>query len=290
MPAKILIQLDSDPQASAFDAITGVDAGVDCLLQYSGVQPAQVRDLVHGAIFTRGIDRLHNTAIFVGGSDVALGEAILEQVEQAFVGPLCVSVMIDSNGCNTTAVAAVLAARRHLELKDTLALVLGATGPVGQRVVRLLASCGACVRAGSRSHERAAAVCRRIAGLCGPSIPPAEPCEVATDAQFAAAIAPARLLVAAGAAGIQLVPDQALHIAAGLRVAIDLNAVPPAGVAGVDVADRGTVRDGVACYGAAGIGGMKMKVHRAAIRELFTAHDRVLDLEEIFALAEQMDV
>ena len=65
---KILIQLDSDSHASVFDAVVASDSGVDRLLQYSGVQPADVRDLVHGAIFTRGPQDLQNTAIFIGGS------------------------------------------------------------------------------------------------------------------------------------------------------------------------------------------------------------------------------
>ena len=43
---KILVQLDGDPQASVFDAVVAVDAGVDHLLQYGGVRPEQVRDLV----------------------------------------------------------------------------------------------------------------------------------------------------------------------------------------------------------------------------------------------------
>jgi len=53
-PPKILVQLDSDPHASVFDAVVAVDAGVDHLLQYGAVAPEAVRDLVHGAMFTRG--------------------------------------------------------------------------------------------------------------------------------------------------------------------------------------------------------------------------------------------
>ena len=153
--AKILVQLDSDPQASVFDAVVAVDAGVDQLLRHGGVQASQVRDLVYGAMFTRGGDDLRSTAIFVGGSDVAAGEALLAAgAARRFFGPMRVSVMLDSNGANTTAAAAVLAAAKHCPLAGAEAVVLAATGPVGSRVVRLLALRGA-QRAGRLAQSSA---------------------------------------------------------------------------------------------------------------------------------------
>ena len=84
------------------------DGGADEVMSYGGVTADDVRDLVHGAIFTRGPKDLRNTAIFIGGTDMAAGEQILARVRKAFFGPLRVSVMLDSNGSNTTAVAAVV--------------------------------------------------------------------------------------------------------------------------------------------------------------------------------------
>src|SRR5262245_41470187 len=136
---RILVQLDTDPHASVFDAVVAVDAGVDHLLAHSAVQPDHVRDLVYGTMFTRGPQDLQSTAIFIGGSNVAAGEALLRQVTKCFFGPFRVSVLFDANGSNTTAAAAVLAASHHLPLNQTTALVLAGTGPVGQRAARLLA-------------------------------------------------------------------------------------------------------------------------------------------------------
>src|SRR5437660_5651290 len=166
---KILIQLDSDPQPSVFDRVVAVDAGADEVFSYGGVRPEQVRDLVHGAIFTRGPKDLHRTALFVGGSDVAAGERLLAEATRHMIPQfgLRVSVLLDANGANTTAAAAVRAAARHLELAGTAALVLGGTGPVGQRVARLLAREGAAVRVGSRQRERAAQVCATIHAKVG---------------------------------------------------------------------------------------------------------------------------
>ena len=161
---KILIQLDSDPQPSVFDRVVAIDAGADELFSYGGVKPEQVRDLVHGAIFTRGPKDLKHTAIFIGGSDVAAGEKLLAEVRKHMLPQfgLRVSVLLDANGANTTAAAAVRAAARHLDLKAVKALVLGGTGPVGQRVARLLAGQGAEVRVGSRQKSRAENVCEAI--------------------------------------------------------------------------------------------------------------------------------
>src|SRR5437899_3845610 len=160
----ILLQLDTDPQPSAFDRVVAIDAGAAQVFSYGGVRPENVRELVHGCIFTRGPKDLHRTAIFIGGSDVAAGEKVLAEVRKYMLPQfgLRVSVMLDSNGANTTAAAAVRAAARHLNLANTPALVLGGTGPVGQRVARLLARQGAEVRVGSRQRERAEAVCASL--------------------------------------------------------------------------------------------------------------------------------
>lgn len=281
----ILIQLDTDPQPSAFDGVVAVDAGVNHLFRHGGVTPEQVEGLVHGAIFTRSPKSLHRTAIFIGGSDVSEGEAILQQVQQAMIRPagLQVSVMLDSNGSNTTAAAAVCAAARHLDLNHARALVLGGTGPVGQRVARLLARRGTHVRIGSRTHERAESVCDAIRVR----VPDArlEAVATASSADGPTALEDRDLVIAAGAAGAVLLPRKVRQTCSTLRVAIDLNAVPPAGIEGVEITDQGESRDGLVCYGALGVGDTKMRVHRAALQQLFTRSDQVLDAEEIYELA-----
>src|ERR1700731_4526491 len=122
---RILIQFDTDPVPSVFDRVVAVDAGVDELFSYGAVTPETVEPLVHGAIFTRGPADLKNTAIYIGGSDVEASGRLFDKVKSTFFGPLRVSVMIDSNGSNTTAAAAVLAARKHVSPKNRTALVLG---------------------------------------------------------------------------------------------------------------------------------------------------------------------
>lgn len=284
---KILIQLDTDPQPSVFDRVVAVDADVDQLFSYGGVSPDSVEPLVHGAIFTRGMKDLAHTAIFIGGSNVAVGEALLARVRATFVGPLRVSVMMDSNGSNTTAAAAVLSARKHLTLARTAATVLAGTGPVGLRAAQLLASGGARVRLGSRSAEKAARACEAIRSLLGPAAD-LTPCATGTANELESACQGAELIIAAGAAGAELLSAGLRKSLTSLKVAIDLNAVPPAGIAGIEVVDKGVDRDGIVCYGAIGVGGLKMKIHKAALRKLFESNDQVLESGAIYALGEAL--
>jgi hypothetical protein len=285
---KILIQLDSDPQASVFDRVVAVDAGADEIFSYGGVKPEHVQSIVHGAIFTRDAKELKNTALFIGGSDVAAGEKLLHEAKKHMIPQfgLRVSILLDANGANTTAAAAVRAAAKNLELTGIPALVLGGTGPVGQRVARLLAREGAEVRVASRQETRAAGVCKEIIT----KVPDAKltPVGTGTPQELKNALERRVLVVAAGAAGAVLLPKSARLACPTLKVAIDLNAVPPLGIEGVEVTDKAGRRDGVICYGAIGVGGTKMKAHKAALAKLFESNDQVLDAEEVYQIAKAL--
>lgn len=280
----ILIQLDTDQHPSTFDRVVAVDADVEHLFSYGGVTPEQVEPLVHGAMFTRGPKDLSRTAIFIGGSQVEAGEALLAKVRKIFFGPVRVSVMMDSNGSNTTAAAAVLSARQHVPLAGATAVVLGGTGPVGLRAAQLLAAEGAHVRIGSRTHEKAAQACAKVsAAMKGTEI---TPCATGGRAELQRACHGASVIIAAGAAGVELLPADVRSTLSALKVAIDLNAVPPAGLAGIEVMDKGVERDGAICYGAIGVGGLKMKIHKAALRKLFESNDQLLDTTAIYRIGE----
>lgn len=93
------------------------------------------------------------------------------------------------------------------------------------------------------------------------------------------------LVIAAGAAGAVLLPAKMRAGMKDLHMLIDLNAVPPAGIEGVEVTDKAVTRDGILCYGAIGVGDTKMKIHRAAVAQLFERNDQVFDAEEVYDLA-----
>lgn len=282
----ILIQLDPDAHASVFDRVVAIDSNVDELFSYANVQPEQVRDLVHGAIFTRGPKDLKNTALFIGGGNVEKSEALLAKALAAMVPEygLRVSVLFDANGCNTTAAAAVRIAAKTLDLKGKKVLILAGTGPVGQRAALLLAKLGAKVYLSSRTIEKARSAIISLGKKIG-ECPAPVAIKVANDVELNSALEGVELVVSAGAAGVCLLPEKIRQAVSSLKMVIDLNAVPPMGIEGTSVMDKGAVREGVICYGAIGVGDLKMKIHRAAIAALFTRNDQVMDALEVYEIA-----
>jgi hypothetical protein len=283
---KLLLQLDSSPLPSVFDRVVAYDAGADEVMSYGHVAEGDVRDLVHGCIFTRGPKDLKHTAVFIGGSDMTAGERLLAAARKAFFGPFTVSLMLDSNGSNTTAVAAVMKLLSAAgEVRGRRAVVLAGTGPVGMRAAGLLAKAGAEVVLTSRkadAGERARDLVRQRFGGTVTSV------AAAPGSDVALVLEGATLILNAGPAGVQLLPKRAWAGCAGLRVAADLNAVPPLGIEGIEPGDDGVVRDGVKCFGALGVGNLKMKLHKACIARLFDRNDLVLDAESIAEVAREL--
>lgn len=285
---KILFQFDTEDHPSSFDSVVAVDAGVDQLFRYHGVGASNVTELVHGAIFTRGTKDLHHTAIFIGGNHTGDAEDLLVACQRSFLGDLRVSIMMDANGCNTTASAAVVAAGRHVQLAGNRMVVLGGTGPVGQRVARLLASEGALVTLTSRSLERAKSVAAEINLALQCELVTGD--ELANDDDADRIAAGAIALIGCGASGVELIDAKSMGKLETLKLAIDLNAVPPAGIAGIEPIDKAkSMLSGAIAYGAIGMGGLKMKTHRRAIQLLFESNKHVLDAAEIYQIAKKID-
>ncbi len=288
MKAKVLLQIDSDEHPSSFDSIVAIDSGVDRLLSYGGVSVDQVTGLIHGGMFTRGPKDLCCTAAFFGGSDVAETTRLFEQAKKCFFGPVRISMMADPNGANTTAVAAVLCARRHMSFEGQRVVVLGGTGPVGRRVATLIAAQGGQVCLVSRNEERAAVACDEVRAVLGADAE-LEPMSVCDSRSAVAVLSSAAAVFAAGAAGVELLHESWLESASHLKVAVDLNAVPPVGISQIGVTDAGDVRQGVVCYGAIGVGGLKMKIHRESLQSLFASNEVLLDLDEIYQVGTQIE-
>ncbi|MBF0530395.1 MAG: methylenetetrahydromethanopterin dehydrogenase [Deltaproteobacteria bacterium] len=282
---KVLLQLDSDRMVSSFDAIAAFDSGVDHILPYGSVMPEDVRGLVYGAMFTRGIEDLKNSAVFIGGSSVAAGEAMLKAAKSSFFGKIRVSLMLDANGCNTTAAAAVAKIRSRGEVAGKKIVVLAGTGPVGMRAAALLIREGAEVILSSRHLERSQSACASIKERFGVEVSPAE----AKDFEATGRILDgAYAVLCCGAAGVRLVPEAIWTAHATLHVLADVNAVPPYGLEGTEATWDGKEKQGKIIFGAIGIGGLKMKVHRASIARLFLQNNLVLDAEEIYATAKEL--
>jgi hypothetical protein len=282
---KILIQLDTDEHPSTFDAIVAHDADVDVLLRYGGIEPDVVRGLVQSAFFTRGPKDLSTMAVWVGGSSVGAGEEVLAEVQKAFFGPFKVSAMLDSNGCNTTAATTVARLARDIDLKGRRAVVVGA-GAVGLRAAALLEQEGCDVsvsgipkdRFGDREYRRARGL--SVAEERGLAI-----VEPENDDELTSALDGASLVLAAGPAGIELLPEKLWRGVDSIEVLADFNAAEPLGIEGTEAQDDLAERDGKRVLGALAIGGPKMKVHKACVRRLFESNDAILDVDGVYEIA-----
>src|SRR5262245_55638074 len=215
---------------------------------------------------------------------MASGERLLAAARAAFFGPMRVSIMIDSNGSNTTAVAAVAMLQQVAgAVAGRRAVVTAGTGPVGMRAAGLLAQAGADVVVTSRPPEGGVAVADAIRQRFGATV---RPVAMPGSAEAASVLEGAELLLSAGGAGIRLVPQDAWAERSSLRAAADVNAVPPLGVEGIEMTDNGVARHGVTVFGALGVCQLKMKIHKACIARLFERNDLVLDPATIAEVAQ----
>jgi hypothetical protein len=282
---KLLYQFDTDTHPAVFDNVVAYDGGADHVTAYGGITPDNVGALVDGAIFTRSPKDKKLTALFLGGSDMAAGEALLKAVRRKFFANFRVSVMLDSNGSNTTAAAGVAWLGHGRSLAGKRAVVLAGTGPVGQRAAMMLAKEGAQVAIAGRQLSKVQAVCTAIAERFKVEI---EAVEAPDNTTRAKALKGAHIAFATGAASVCLLREADWRDHPTLELLADANATPELGIEGVDMMDRGVERHGKIVFGALGFGALKIALHRACIGKLFEQNDLVLNGEEIYALAKTM--
>jgi len=283
---KILIQLDTDEHPSTFDSMVAHDAGVDALLRYGGIEPDAVRGLVQSAYFTRAPGD-SNLAVWVGGSSVGAGEEVLQQVKESFFGPFRVSVMLDSNGCNTTACTTVARLATEIDLKGRRVVIVGA-GAVGLRSAKLLIDEGCDVTVAGIPKDRfEGREYRRARGLTTAEEQGIRIAEPEHDDALKDLLDGASLVLAAGPAGIELLPGSIWREVDSIEVLADYNAAEPLGIEGTDAQDDMKDYDGKKVLGALAIGGPKMKVHKTCIRRLFETNDAVLDVDGVYEIAKE---
>jgi methylenetetrahydrofolate/methylenetetrahydromethanopterin dehydrogenase (NADP+) len=286
---KVLLQLDTGEHPSPFDAIVAYDADVDVLLSHAGVNPEAVRGLVQDAFFTRGVDDLRTMAVWVGGKQVAAGEKVFAQVQKAFFGPFRVSVMLDSNGCNTTAATTIARIATERDLAGCRAVVLG-LGAVGLRSAVLLQQEGCEVTVvalpsdlfgDDRPYRRPHGL--EVAQELGLDV--GEP----TDrSELEALLDGAQIVLSAGPAGVPVLRRDFWAQHPTIELLADYNAAEPLGIEGTKATDDMVEYDGKIVLGALAIGGPKMKVHKSCVRRLFESNDQVLDVDAVYAIAKEL--
>jgi len=285
MTKKLLYQFDTDTTASVFDSVVAYDGGADHVTGIGSVNPQNVLAMVDGCIYTRAPKDKQFTAIFVGGSSLTEGQAVFDAIKKRFFSNFRVSVMFDSNGSNTTAAAAVANIVNTCDVLGKKAVILGGTGPVGQRAAALLSLEKADVFITSRSIEKAEQISTEINKRFDTNV---EALPGGTNDERVASISGASIVMATGASGVVLLNKKDWIESESIEVVCDANAMPPLGIEGVELNDKAKEIGGKKAFGAIGFGGLKISVHRECVSRLFNSNDGVFDAEEIYGIAKEM--
>jgi methylene-tetrahydromethanopterin dehydrogenase len=288
----ILHMFTPGKQMSPFDVNMAADAGYQVIAPYCEVELDGVTALTQDAIFSRGPKGVARTGLFIGGRNAMLAADMLERAQASMVKPFVVSVMADPSGAYTTAAAMVACTEAALRkqgqgLSGLQVVVLGGLGPVGRIAGVIAAQAGAQVTLSSRSgaaaaeqgaQETATRFQVTMHGVSG-----------ADRAAVRASLAGADVVLACAAAGVQVVSADDLKEAKRLKVAADVNAVPPEGIAGVGVMDDGKVLAGTHAVGigALAIGNVKYQTQHRLLVQMREADKKalVLGFPEAFAAA-----
>jgi methylene-tetrahydromethanopterin dehydrogenase len=289
----ILHMLSPLRHMSPFDVNMALDAGFDCVIPYTGVALEDITPLVQDAMFSRSPRDAIHTGVFIGGKDAVLALDMLEQLRKTLLNPFEISAFADPAGSFTTAAAMVACVEKILKQKyakalgQTKILIFGATGPVGYTSGVIAASEGADVTLAGRESSRVKAKADEIKQRFGLDV---RAVQAKTPEEISAALAGKEVALCAGAAGVQLVSATTLAAAKSLLVAADVNAVPPAGIEGLDLMANGVdLAGGSLGIGPLAIGNVKYKTESGLFYRMVTASKAVsLDFRDAFALAREI--
>lgn len=295
----ILHMFDPMPHNSPFDINMALDAGFDILMPYNNVKLDNVHSLIQDAIFSRGPSGVKKTAVFIGGRDMRLAMEMLKVSEQAMVPPFVISVLADPSGAFTTAAALVACVEKELktkhgkDLQDCKAVVFGGTGPVGIASGVIASLAGAKTTLIDHfSLNVAVDTATEYSRLCDCKLDAA--C-AATDEEKIALIEDVDIIFCTAKAGIQVLSPNVLNAAKQLKVAGDVNAVPPEGIAGIKLNDFGkplihaTNTNQAVGIGALAVGNIKYKVQQILLQYMLeTDTPEYLDFREAFTRARKI--
>ena len=295
----ILHMLDPMPNNSPFDINMAMDAGFDVLMPYSNVKLDRVYGLTQDAIFSRGPTGVKRTGIFIGGRDLGLAVDMLDTARQAMVPPFEVSVFADPSGAFTTAAALVACVEKELNskhgkaLNECTALVFGGTGPVGIATGIIASLAGAqTALVDHLSLDNAADVAKAYNRRFGCTLTAAV---AGSDADKSKLIADVDIVFCAAKAGVQVLGASVLQAAQQLKVAGDVNAVPPLGIEGIKRGDLGVPllhagkAQGAVGVGALAVGNVKYQLQNAMLKlMLSTDQPLYMDFREAFIRAREL--
>jgi methylene-tetrahydromethanopterin dehydrogenase len=287
---------DPMPNNSPFDINMALDTGFDVLMPYNNVKLDSIHGLTQDVIFSRSPSGIKQTGIFIGGRDMGLAMDMVNAAKQAMVPPFEVSVLADPSGAFTTAAALVACVEKQLkekhgkELKDCKALVFGGTGPVGIATGVIASLAGAeTALVDHMSINTANDAAKEYNRRCQSTLTGAM---AGSDEEKIQLIAETDVIFCTAKAGIQVLSADVLSQAKQLKVAGDVNAVPPAGIAGVGSQDNGVALpspEGAVGVGSLAVGNVKYQLQHELLKLLLDTKKPVyLDFREAFIAAQKI--
>jgi methylene-tetrahydromethanopterin dehydrogenase len=272
----LLFYLDTDPKASPFDICMAYDVGYDAVIPYENINPEDAKNITQDALLSRGPKGVKHTAFLIGGKNAERAEEILTAVRDSMFPPFKTSIIIDPAGSYTTAAAMVakaedaLVAKKLGQLKDKKCAVFG-TGAVGQIAAVLLAKLGCEVSIASLNPKRvdgkehAEGIGKllgkdhgvQVQGIFAPT--PQSKIDI---------IKKADVIMCAGVKGVRIIDKAMLDTVKTMKVFIDINAVPPFGVEGIELRDdMKEMLPGIFVIGALTVGDLKHKTEKEILRD-----------------------
>jgi methylene-tetrahydromethanopterin dehydrogenase len=295
----ILHMFDPMPHNSPFDINMALDADFDVMIPYNNVKLEDVHGLVQDAIFSRGPAGVKRTGIFIGGRNLGLAMDMMEAAKKAMVPPFEVSVFTDPSGAFTTAAALVACVEKQLQekhgkaLKDCHGVVFGGTGAVGIATGVIASLAGAdIILTDHLSVDTALAVADEYNHRFGCSL---KGTYASSEADKARLIAHADIVFCTAKAGIQVINADILDDAKQLKVAGDVNAVPPLGIEGIKRSDMGAPlihavnSKGAVGVGALAVGNVKYQLQNIMLKLMLeTDKPLYLDFRDAFNKAREL--
>ncbi len=292
----ILHMITPAKNLSPFDVNMALDAGWDNTVGYTNVETDEVEALIQDAIFSRGPAGAKRTGVFLGGRDMHLVMGMLKICESSMVPPFETSCFADPSGAFTTAAGMMACVEQGLkekfdtDLKGKHVVIMGGTGPVGSAAAVLAAKAGADVQIMGRKKEKS----EQVAELCNREYGDGETgIRGEANSMIGEVAKSADVILAAVAAGVQVISEEHIKSASELKVVADVNAVPPSGIAGLDAMDDCKAVEGSSSgavgIGALVIGNVKYQTQHRLLQEMRAADKPVfLHFEHAFGMAKEI--
>ena len=292
MAKNILHMLTPLAHMSPFDVNMACDAGYDVAIPYTNVGLNEVAGLVQDAMFSRSPRDATRTAVFFGGKDAFLALDMLDAAAKAQFKPFEISLFADPAGSFTTAAAMIAVVEKVLREKKNRKLggaaisIFGATGVVGTAAGVIGALEGAKVTL--VGYDGVARVSRHMAEIKRRFGADVAAADGSTPELKASILRSTEVALCVGRAGVRVLDASQIDRAEDLLVVADVNAVPPAGIEGLDAQANAAPLGGHGALGVGpfAIGNVKYQTESGLFRQMAESKAPLrLDFRQAFQLA-----